>query len=173
MWVFLLFRAMPAEYRSSQARDRIRAAAASLHQTHNNMESEFATYTTAHGNTRSLTQLSKARHWTHILRDTDQIRYCWAKMGTPIFYILKSPLTVNWDPSQNLTEQNPKVSSTSHCTDCHTHSSKYDMSQSACNSTYCPDVTINSNSQRFPDHISTFKNTRQDWTIRHSIYKEN
>ena len=44
---------------SSQARDPIRAVAASLHQSHSNcgIQAASATYTTAHGNARSLT------HW--------------------------------------------------------------------------------------------------------------
>ena len=38
-----------------------------------------ATYTTAHGNTRSLT------HWTSFLMDTSRVHYHWATMGTPYF----------------------------------------------------------------------------------------
>ena len=54
---FCLFRAAPTAYEGSQARGRIRAVAAGLSQSHSNAGSEpvSAAYTTAHGNTRSLT----------------------------------------------------------------------------------------------------------------------
>ena len=52
----LLCRAVPTAYGSSQARGRIRAAAAGLHHSHRNVDpSHVVTYTTAHGNTGSLT----------------------------------------------------------------------------------------------------------------------
>ena len=51
---FLLFRAAPVAYGSSQARGRIRAAASSLHQaTAMPDPNQSVTYTTAHGNTGS------------------------------------------------------------------------------------------------------------------------
>ena len=53
--LFLLFRAAPTAYGSSQVRGRIRAAAAVLHRSHSNAGSESVTYTTAHNNVRSLT----------------------------------------------------------------------------------------------------------------------
>ena len=56
-FVFCLFRAAPMAYGVSQARGLIGAAAASLHHSHTRSESPSATYTTAHGNARSLT------HW--------------------------------------------------------------------------------------------------------------
>ena len=46
----MLFRAEPVTYGSSQARGPVRAAAASLHHSHNNMGSEPI----AHSNARSL-----------------------------------------------------------------------------------------------------------------------
>ena len=58
LFLFLLFRATPAAYGGSQAWGRIRAVAASLHASHSNAGYEphlHVTYTTAHGNTRSLT----------------------------------------------------------------------------------------------------------------------
>ena len=65
-----LFRTTPVAYGSSQARDQIGAAAAGLHHSHSNAGSESCLRpTTAHGNTRSLTQMSKARNPTHILMD--------------------------------------------------------------------------------------------------------
>ena len=42
-----------------------------------------ATYTTAHGNTRSLTHWSKARDWIHNLMVPSQIHFHWAMTGTP------------------------------------------------------------------------------------------
>ena len=53
---FCLFRAAPMAFGSSQARSQIRAATTSLHHSHQ-IWAESATYTIAHGNTRSLT------HW--------------------------------------------------------------------------------------------------------------
>ena len=54
---FFLFRAVPKAHGSSQARGWIGAVAAGLHHSHNNTRSEppSVTYTTAHGNTCSLT----------------------------------------------------------------------------------------------------------------------
>ena len=57
LFVCLLFRASPMAYGGSQAGGRIIAAAASLHCSHSNsgIRAMSATYTSAHGNTRSLT----------------------------------------------------------------------------------------------------------------------
>ena len=54
----LLFRAAPVAYENSQARGPSRAVAASLGHSHSHKGSEppSASYTTAHGNTGSLTQ---------------------------------------------------------------------------------------------------------------------
>ena len=54
---FCLFGAVPTAYGRSQARGRFGATAAGLHQSHSNTGSGAVsvTYTTAHGNTRSLT----------------------------------------------------------------------------------------------------------------------
>ena len=67
-YLFLLFRAAPAAYGGSQARDRIGATAAGLHYSQSNsgylcppqpqqhqIQAASVTYTTAPGNTRSLT----------------------------------------------------------------------------------------------------------------------
>ena len=52
----LFFQVTLAAYGSSQARGQIGAAAASLHHSHSNgIQATSATYTTAHGNTRSST----------------------------------------------------------------------------------------------------------------------
>ena len=66
---FLFFRAAYLAYGSPQAWGRIRAAAASLHNSHSNVGAKLhlATYTTAHGNAGSLTHLSEARVGTHTL----------------------------------------------------------------------------------------------------------
>ena len=56
-----LFRATSAAYRSSQARDRVGAAAASLH--HSSQPCQIPD------------PLSEARDQTHILMDASQIRY--------------------------------------------------------------------------------------------------
>ena len=54
--LFAISWAALAAYGDSQARGRIGAAATGLHQSHSNSGSEpSATYTTAHGNARSLT----------------------------------------------------------------------------------------------------------------------
>ena len=55
MFVCLFFRAVPSAHGRSQARSWIRAAAAGLRQSHSNS----VTYTTAHGNARSLTHWSR------------------------------------------------------------------------------------------------------------------
>ena len=46
------------------------------------------TYTTAHGNTGSLTPVNEARDRTCILMDTSQVRYHGATMGTPIYLFI-------------------------------------------------------------------------------------
>ena len=55
--VFYPFRATPVAYGGSQARGLIRVVAAGLHQSHSDggIRASSATYTTAHGNARSLT----------------------------------------------------------------------------------------------------------------------
>ena len=60
-------------YGSSQARGRLRTAAASLHH--------------SHSNSGSFKPLSEARDGTRILLATRQIqiRFCYATTGTPVF----------------------------------------------------------------------------------------
>ena len=53
-FVFCLLRAAPVAYGGSQARGLIRAVATGLHHSHSNAAS--VTYTTAHGNTGSLSR---------------------------------------------------------------------------------------------------------------------
>ena len=58
IYLFCLFafsRDAPAAHGGSQARGRIRAVATSLHQSHSSAGAASVTYTTAHGNTKSLT----------------------------------------------------------------------------------------------------------------------
>ena len=59
LFTYYLFRATPAAYGSAQARGGIGAAAAGLHYSHSSIGiwATFVTYTSAYGNTRSLT------HW--------------------------------------------------------------------------------------------------------------
>ena len=59
IFIFLLFRAVPAAYGRSQVRSRIGGAAAGLCHSHSNAGSEprLWTYTTAHSNIGSLTQV--------------------------------------------------------------------------------------------------------------------
>ena len=84
--MFCLFRATPAAYGSSQARGRIRAIAASLHHSHSNSRSKPSQVCDPHHSLQQcqiLNPLSRARDWTHILRDTSQVCYRWAMPGTP------------------------------------------------------------------------------------------
>ena len=83
-FIFLLLRATSASYGSSQVRGRIRAAAAGLHHSHSNVESEphLQPATKAHGNARSFNPLSKARDQTCVLMDTSLIHFHCATMGT-------------------------------------------------------------------------------------------
>ena len=74
-FLFCLFRAEPTAYGGSQARVRIGAAAASLHNSHSNAGSKL--------HLRPTPQLT-ARDWTCICMDTSRIHFCWAMMGTPI-----------------------------------------------------------------------------------------
>ena len=55
VYLFCFFRATPMAYGSSQARDQIRAVAASLHHSKHGIQAMTTTYTTTHGNARSLT----------------------------------------------------------------------------------------------------------------------
>ena len=74
---FLLFRASPIAYRSSQARSQIRAIDAGLPHSHSSMGSE--PYTTAHSSTWSFTRVLMG-----------QVYYHWTTTGTPItdnFYV--------------------------------------------------------------------------------------
>ena len=74
VFVFLLFRAAPLAYESSQARGPIGATAASLCHSHSQSRIQAAstTYTTAHSNTRSLT------HW---VRTGIQLGSSWIRVG--------------------------------------------------------------------------------------------
>ena len=65
----LLFRAAPAAYEGSQARDWIGATAASLHQSSQQLRIPDA--------------LSEAKDQTCILMDTSQIRFLWVTTATP------------------------------------------------------------------------------------------
>ena len=75
---FLSFRAAPAAYGGSQARDPIRAVAAGLHHRHSNTRSELQAR-----QCRILHPLSEARDRTHILMVPSRIRFHCAMVGTP------------------------------------------------------------------------------------------
>ena len=88
MSLFLcLFRAAPAVYGSSQARDRIGAAAADLHHSHSNAGSEkhlWPTYTRAHSNSRFLTHWERPGIEPTASWILGGFLTRWAMMGTPI-----------------------------------------------------------------------------------------
>ena len=73
-------------YGSSQARGRIGAVSAgpTPQPQQCQMQAASATYTTAHGNTGSLTR-SEARDQSHIIMDTSRIRFCCATTGTLLY----------------------------------------------------------------------------------------
>ena len=95
---FCLFRAEPMAYENSQARGRIRAAAASLYTT------ATATWDPSHlcnlyHRSRQhwiLNPLSKARNQTCVLMDTSQIRFHWTVMGTPIPFLNGSLFSISY-----------------------------------------------------------------------------
>ena len=83
LFLLLTLRAAPTAYGGSQARGQKGTAAASLHHSHRNARSEplSATYTTAHGNTGSLTHrvrpgIKPEFSWMLV------IRFLWAPRGT-------------------------------------------------------------------------------------------
>ena len=86
--MFLLFKATPAAYGSSQARGRIGATAAGL--CHSSWQCQI------------LNPLSKARYGTYILMDTSQISFHCTTMGIPS----KENLKV----SQRMEELKPQMS---------------------------------------------------------------
>jgi len=85
---FCHFRAASTAYGDFQARGWFGAVAAGLHHSHSNSGSEACLWSIHHSSWqhRILNPLSEARDWTCILMDTSQIRFCWAMMGTPIFF---------------------------------------------------------------------------------------
>ena len=81
---FFFFKAIPAAYGGSQARDQISYSCQPTPQSQQlRIQAASVTYTTAHGNAGSSTQLSKARDQTHNLMVTGQIRFHCATMGIP------------------------------------------------------------------------------------------
>ena len=77
--------ATPAAW--SQARGRMRAAAAGLHHSHSSGGSEPHLQPTPQL-TGSFNLLNEAKDGTHIIMDTSQTGYHWAAMGTPASFIL-------------------------------------------------------------------------------------
>ena len=75
--LFLLFRAACVAYGNSQARDRIRAAAASLCHSHSNTVSELCLQPNhSSQQCQILTPQSKARDQTLVFMDTSQVHAC-------------------------------------------------------------------------------------------------
>ena len=79
-FLFGLFRATPMACRSSQARGRIRAVAASLHHSHSNAGWPTPQLMAM----RIFNPLGKARDQTHIFMDTSWVHYHSAMIGTPL-----------------------------------------------------------------------------------------
>ena len=77
---FLFFRAAPTAYGSSQARGWIRAVAAGLNHSHNNMGSKL--HLPPIPQPMAMPDL-QGQDWICIPMDTSQIRFYCAKMGTP------------------------------------------------------------------------------------------
>ena len=88
-----IFRAAPTAYGSSWAGSWIGAPATSLHHnhSHSNARSEPPQQptTTAHGSARSFNPLSKARYWTSIFMDTNQVLNLLSHDRNSIFAINK------------------------------------------------------------------------------------
>ena len=81
---FCLFSAAPVAYGGSQARGRIRAVAASLHQATTMLDpSRICNLHHSSQHCWILIPLGKARDWTCVLMDATQIRSHWAMTGTP------------------------------------------------------------------------------------------
>ena len=88
-FVFLIFRAAPTAYGTSQARGPIRATAAGL-TTATATPDPSHVFDLHHSSWQHwiLNPLSEARDQTYILMDTSQVRYRWAMMGTPLVAFL-------------------------------------------------------------------------------------
>jgi len=101
-------------YGNSQARGQIRAAAASLRQSHSNAGSKLHLQPTPQlMKRRILNPQSEARDGTCILMDTSQACSCWAIMGIPliiflkqVFYFLKQVFLLTPHRVLNLVSQN-------------------------------------------------------------------
>ena len=88
---FSLFRTTPAAYGRSQARGWIWAGAVSLCHSHNNAgAAASATYTTAHGNARSLTHWARPGIKLTSLQTLCLILTRWATMETPRCFLASS-----------------------------------------------------------------------------------
>ena len=84
VFVFCLFRVVPATYGGSQARGQIGAAAAGLHQSHSNTRSELCLRLHHSLWQRPiLNPLSEARDRTRNLMVPSWIHFCCATVGTP------------------------------------------------------------------------------------------
>ena len=77
LFYFLIFRAIPPAYRSSQARGWIRATASGLHHSHSNTK-QICDLHHSSWQCQILNPLSGARDWTHVLMDTSRVPHHWA-----------------------------------------------------------------------------------------------
>ena len=76
VFCFCLFRAAPAAQGGSQARGRIRAAAAGLHHSPSNTGSNLVCDLHSSRQHRILNPLSETRDRTRVLTDTSWVRFC-------------------------------------------------------------------------------------------------
>ena len=89
---FLLYRATPAAYGSSQARSQMGATAASLHHSYSN--ARFEPCLQLHHSKwqcQIFNPLNGAKDQTCILTDTSRVRFHWATTGTPttLYWLLE------------------------------------------------------------------------------------
>ena len=119
IFFFLLFRASPVAYRSSQARGQIGATAAGLHHSNSNTGSELRLPLTPQFRQCWFPNLlCKARDGTHILMDPSQIRFSCATTETPqVFKFLFKAM-------ENQLSGPRKCSNTSICSSLYQHSQK-------------------------------------------------
>ena len=110
LWVlffFLLFRATLVAYENSQARDRIRAAAAAASRRHSysNLGSELRLQYHSSWQCQIPNPMSEARGQSRILMDTSQIRFCFATIGTPWVLLLWHQTLLLMPPIWGLTPE--------------------------------------------------------------------
>ena len=88
LFIYCLFWAPLAAYGGSQARGWIRTTAASLH--HSTAMPDLSRVCDLHHSLwqcQILHPVNEARDWACILMDASQVRFCWATIGMPIYFI--------------------------------------------------------------------------------------